>query len=112
MVRPTIGPEHALGDGWRFASGGLEIARRTKHEFGEKTKVGSCRGPTIPVAGATGAGSIAADDDLAFDGDVALEDGIATDDQGLRMRRNIGVDVAPGEGRIENTPPKTTQTQI
>lgn len=55
--------------GCRSADGGLELARRTKKQFGEHAKGGPCRGPSIPVGRVADIAPITGGD-LGLDTDV------------------------------------------
>ena len=69
-----------------------------KKELSEQAKVGLCRGPATPAAGAVDIGPIT-DDDLELGRDVAQNDGVVVGDQEPGVFRDVGVDVATQEAR-------------
>ena len=67
-VKPRDDPAHAEDEGCRYGSGGVEVYRRVKKQFGVRAKAGPVRDPAIPAAGEADRDPII--DNLDLDADV------------------------------------------
>ena len=67
---------HVLEKGCRFADDGLEVARRTKKQVGQRAGAGPCRDPAIPASGAVDGASATDDLGLGIDGLTAYDEAI------------------------------------
>ena len=84
-TRPPEDSSHTLGEGCRFADGGLEKTRRAKKQQGERARAGPVRDPAIPAGGVADISPVT-DDDLGLDLDVPTEY-----DEALREDETLGI---------------------